>query len=315
MSSQKIKVNDGPFIWTEAFNCPEILTPMVESFLHHHKNQYLNIFMSRRDREVFKFQHPRCRVHVLNQGLRAKLSFTSENYVLKGFKKGHLGTARLWACIFRRIKAAEFIHLDADQIFLGDVVTEIEAKMREGFVLVGIRRPYLHRKYRKEGKDGRQLDLLPDVMNTDLIGMKSKAIKRRYSPLLVRRIRGARILRHPIIDFFDPIIFEILRQGSQVCYLDSPLSGRQGTQNTNSRFITSRISFAAVGSGVNFSKNPKVSTSSSYVSFALASWSLYSQYLLGKTLPIEPLKDFELISKLERLDKTNWVLMESGEDH
>lgn len=302
----------GTFIWTEAFNCPEILDPMVRSFFHHHKNHYLNIFLSKSDREVFKFNHPRLRIHVLNRGLWAKLTLKSENYILKGFEKGHLGTARLWAYIFRGIRAQQYIHLDADQVFVGEVIADVESKLHEDFMLVGTRRPYLHRSYRKEGKDGRQLDLLPDVMNTDLLGIKRNGIKRKHSPLLVRRIRGARILRHPIIDFFDPIMFEIIRRGSKVYYLDSPSSGKQSSQNKNSRFFTSRISFAAVGSGVNFSKNPEAKTSSSYINFALASWSLYSLYLLDRKLSIEPLKDLELISRLERLDKKNWILLESS---
>ncbi len=56
-------------------------------------------------------------------------------------------------------------------------------------------------------------------MNTDLLGIKSNGIKQKHSPPLVGRVRRARILRCPIIDFSDPFVFEIIRRGSQIYYL------------------------------------------------------------------------------------------------
>jgi hypothetical protein len=68
------------------------------------------------------------------------------------------------------------------------------------------------------------------------------------------------------------------------------------------------ISFAAVGSGCNFYKNPQVQTSESYREFALASFSLYSKYLLDKEIGVNPLDSPYLVNLLEKLDKKTWTL-------
>jgi hypothetical protein len=71
-----------------------------------------------------------------------------------------------------------------------------------------------------------------------------------------------------------------------------------------------RISFAAVGSGINFYNNSEVITSPGYKKFALASYSLYSKYILNRDLNIEILNDDLIISKLKKLDKLNWKIVD-----
>ena len=71
-------------------------------------------------------------------------------------------------------------------------------------------------------------------MNTDLLGIKSNGIKQKHSPPLVGRVRRARILRCPIIDFSDPFVFEIIRRGSQIYYL-TPLGLESKARKTKIR--------------------------------------------------------------------------------
>jgi hypothetical protein len=123
---------------------------------------------------------------------------------------------------------------------------------------------------------------------------------------LIRKIQGKRTSILPVVDFFDPITFELLMKRRKVKYFD--VDTESVSQSRNLNFVNKRISFAAVGSGINFYKNPEVTTSEGYRNFALASYSLYSKYLLGRTLSIPPLKAPDLVKKLERLDLKTWTL-------
>jgi hypothetical protein len=94
----------------------------------------------------------------------------------------------------------------------------------------------------------------------------------------------------------------------KVLYLDSPFDGFSSQTNFDSDFMQQRISFSAVGSGINFYKNPDVSIPAGYRSYALASFSLYSKYVLGQDLEVEPLSHEDLENKLIALDKEHWIL-------
>jgi len=248
------------------------------------------------------------KVLTVPDGLLSWVYRTDNKSILQGFKKGHLGTARLWSNLFRSRSEEVLLHLDADTVFLGNVLEGVHAAIEADFDVVGTRRPYQRRTYRLDGDDAKALNRLPDVVNTDLMAVRRSSIPNLFSPLLTRRIRGKRGIRHPIIDFFDPITFEIIRNGGQVYYLDSPNQGNHSVTNFESSFFEKRLVFSAVGSGFNFTVNPEVATSPSYKEFAIASYSLYSKYLLDTETGHPTLADEKLVRKLERLDRTNWIL-------
>jgi hypothetical protein len=297
-------VSTNIFIWTEAIGCGEILPPMVKSFLKHHQLQ-LNIFGNKKDLEFIKnidsaFVNP---IEVENYG--EKFNRKLEN----SYRKGHDGTALLWQKIISSRSENLMIHLDADNVFLGNCVNEIIEKIAFGeYALCGTRRPYLHRTYRTKGLDGKLLNFRPDVVNTDCFGFNSNYLKTWPAWWFRRKLVGKRLSPLPVIDFFDPISFEIMKRGGKVYFLDSNNGGKRAKPNKKSQVFESRISFAAVGSGLNFYRNPDVMISPGYRSFALASYSTYSKWLLGKDLGIPTLKDEELIGRLKRLDQTNWRL-------
>jgi len=279
---------------------------MLSSFTAHHS---FPIHVYTTDSEAAKLkqtQGVRC--------LRAPSSPISALYknsykrVLEGYKRGHLGTARLWSNVIQSRNEDILIHVDADTVFLADCITPLLEELSRGAEMVGTRRPYLLRTYRKEGRDGRMLDKHPDALNTDLIAFRRKAIPKRFGPFLTRKIQGKRPVLYPVIDFFDPVVFDMIRKGRNLRYVDSPESGSQSTPNFESPLFQNRISFAAVGSGCNFYKNPQVSTSPGYRDYALASFALFSKHLLGVDIGIKPLNNPDLINKLERLDKSKWRL-------
>ena len=292
------------FIWTEAVGCGEILPPMLKSYLAHH-NLQINVIGNNKDLEfidgINSIQVNRISVESFGLKFSRKLK--------ESYKYGHKGTALLWYQIIKSRSEKLLIHLDADTIFLDNCVDLILNKIGlEGYALCGTRRPYRNRNYRKKGIDASLLNLRSDCVNTDFFGFNSDFIKKNFAWLVQRKIVGKRTSLLPVIDFFDPISFEIMKRGGKTFYLDSNDLGKRGITNSESKVFKSRISFAAVGSGLNFYNNPNTITSPGYRGFALSSYSTYSKWLLGKDLGIPTLKDEELIGRLKRLDQSNWRL-------
>ena len=298
----------GIFIWTEAFNCGEILNPMLSSYIKHHSHP-IHVFGSEADfREV-----------TINSSLiifenlrkKTKLFPNSEDKIRNAYKKGHRGTAMLWQQIICSRNENILIHLDSDTIFLNEVITDlVSAIQNEGYAIAGSRRAYRNRGYRKNGRDGKKLDLRSDCVNTDCFAFTKNFFRKRPRFWLRRKILGRRVTLKPVVDFFDPITFEIVKNGGKVKYMDSPNRGTSSLINYESKFMESRISFAAVGSGCNFYKNGSDGIPEGYSKFALASYSLYASYFLNKDIGIPHLHDEILLSKIKRLDQKNWTLAE-----
>lgn len=300
--------NNEIFVWTEAFNCSEILDPMLDSYLTHH-NHTIHVYATQNDFKKVETTSKLIKREVFSkEGIKGKIF---EKILLNKFKKGHSGTAHLWAHLIRTRKEKVFLHLDADNIFVKETLNDlIDSVLKDGYSLAGSRRPYKFRVYRKNGKDADNLSLRPDVVNTDCFAFNTDYITKFPKFWLRRKINGKRISLKPVVDFFDPVSFEIISKGGKVKYMDSNEKGSSSITDFSSDFMQKRISFAAVGSGINIYKNPNIKTSEGYARFALASYSLYSKEILGVDLGIESLGDMELISKLSRLNKKTWILNE-----
>lgn len=295
------------YVWTEAFNCGEILSPMLKSYTTHH-NREIHVWGFENDIAAIDFSHPL----VLFHAIKIKPGFVNflqlGRRLKRAYKKGHRGTAVFWSYLIRKFPRHFLVHLDSDQVFLADCLEPISEAADLGFSAAGSRRPYRYRTYRLEGRSARRLNGHPDTLNTDCFGFNSADIKNRNSPLLVRRIQGKRPLRYPVIDFFDPITLEMHYMNFRIKFIDSESEGLQGKQNKSHTFIANRISFAAVGSGLNFLKNPLTKTSPGYRSFAVSSYSLFAYYLLNKDTGLEMLQDREIKEKLDKLDRSSWTL-------
>ncbi len=293
------------FIWTEAYNCGEILNPMINSYVKHNKYP-INIFATEKDLAYIETKSPL----LIYQNLKnTKNLIKIENRILQKYKHGHKGTAELWNHIINSRPERYFLHLDSDTIFLADVITDlIGAVKSKGYSLAGSRRPYFHRTYRKIGQDGKKLDRLPDVVNTDCFIFDKSLITTWPHFHLKRKIVGRRPIHHPVVDFFDPVSFEIIGKGGLVLYMDTPNGGNKSFSNPNSEFHNKRISFAAVGSGLNFYKNPSAKTSMGYRKFAISSYSLFAKWLLNTDIGVPPLDAPEIVDKLKKLNQERWTV-------
>jgi hypothetical protein len=299
-------VKKNYFIWTEAYNCGELLNPLIQSFLNHHSAS-IHIFAS--DLDFMKLTQTS---NLISRGTFSNYGFINnyiERKVLRKYKRGHAGTAYLWSKIIRKYKKFILVHIDADNIFVGESLSKLLESLNSGDSISGSRRVYLNRSYRLNDRSSKSLNKLPDVVNTDFFGFKTDKIRKYPQWWLRRKITGKRPIKHPCIDFFDPISFEIIQKGGTVGYLDSPNEGKSGFLNKESDFMQKRISFAAVGSGINFSKNMPKKVHHSYIKFALSSYNLYSKFILDKDLGGPYLVDKDLTNKLEKLNKSNWTIL------
>jgi hypothetical protein len=279
---------------------------MLQSFLRHN-NYEINVFGTTDDLMKIEFTSEKIKFGEFRDSKFIKTNL--ERSILKGYKRGHVGTSILWANLIKTRPEQYLIHLDADTIFLGNVIDELIFQLKHNNVaIVGSRRPYRNRNFRLSDKDSKKLSELPDTVNTDCFGFNRSKIRGMPNFILKRKIEGKRTSFRPVIDFFDPITHDFVKQNYAIAYLDTPQEGFHSTPNLTSNFHSKRISFAAVGSGINFLKNPETKTSVGYKNFALSSYSLYAKYILDRQVDFPPLVDPILEDKLKRLDKTNWTL-------
>lgn len=292
-------------IWTEALGCAEILQPMLKSYCQHHEDPiYVYIY----DDEIHHIYKHKLVIPVL---INDSNSFVSKSDLKMAYKFGHKGTALLWASILESNSNNLFIHLDSDTIFLGDVVGPILQKLNLGYGVVGTRRPYRLKQYRTNFYADMVHKIMPDAVNTHCFGFNNSKIRmnrEQLSKFILGQSTNKLMQRlFPVVDFFDRLTF-ILRRKNGIYYLDSNHQKRSGSHNRDGQVESSMISFAAVGSGCSFWKNPQINTSESYKDFAIKSFALYSHYLLGETINFPQLDSPYLESKLKSLDKATWTI-------
>jgi len=294
------------FVWTEAFNCGELLDPFLSSYLTHNSEK-IHVFCGSEDYKMVTVKSENIEFHLFDESDKEKKIIKK---IRNGYKNGHKGTAELWAYLISKRAEGYFIHLDADTIFLGEVISDIKFYLIEKqFALVGSRRPYKNRNYRLKGLDSKLLNKRPDTVNTDCFGFNVSKIGRINRIFLRRKIQGRRTSLLPVVDFFDPISFLLIRN-ADVHYIDSPNEGYSGCTDYDDKFMKNRISFSAVGSGINFYKNPWVKTSSGYKEYALSSYALYSKYILDREIEVDALNHEPLVKLLKSLNKNKWILDE-----
>jgi hypothetical protein len=290
------------YVWTEALGCAEILGPMLRSYVTHN-NHLIHVY-------VYEEEMLQIPVHKNIQPVA--ISFNSPNSSLRreiteGYKQGHLGTARLWSHIIKNIETKYFIHLDADSIFLNEVVDILSEKVHN-YGVVGSRRPYRLNSVKRTIRNF-SLRWMPDSVNTHCFAFKNTFLDIEREDLteliLARNQTTIKKIFRPVIDFFDPVTFH-LRKNYGIHYLDSFDQKRSGEYSRYGDFESRMISFSAVGSGCAFYKGKSIANSKTYEKFAISSFALYSKYLLGEVCEAEPLASEYLEGLLKKLDTNSW---------
>lgn len=274
-------MNNKPFIFTEAFNCGLILKKCLESFFKYHPDTVVNVFGTFKDfKELGKFKN--VEYHELSE----------DRELAECFKHGHLGTAHIGAKVIKEISKGHdyIIHFDSDVIFRKESLSLLTNKIEEGYDLIGPRRCY------KNNMNGRtDLSNLSDVSQTYFYAFNKNKISDYDFPTLRNMIVGFHNpLNHPILDYFDPVSFDILKNGGKIFFLNVNQVGgltEEGNRknnflelNSDMDFGENIIHFAGVGSGMKFYFKGTENAAKSYADWALKRFALYYKTFYDKDI-------------------------------
>lgn len=279
-------MENKPYIFTEAYDCGLILKKCLETFFKFHPDLIVHVFGTAKDfKELGKFKNVEY------------LELSEDQELKECFKHGHLGTAHIGARVITEFSKDSnyLIHFDSDVIFRKESMSLLFDKIEEGYDLIGPVRCY------KNNMNGRtDLSNLSDVSQTYFYAFNKNKISTLDFNTLRQMIVGYHNpLGHPILDYFDPVSFEILKNGGKSCFLNPDEVGGltlQGTRenkfldlNKDMDFGENLMHFAGIGSGMKFYHKGVGNASVSYSDWAIKRFGLYYKLLYN-----EELKDVQI---------------------
>ena len=298
--------NSGIFVWTEAFNCAELLNPLLKSYCEV-EHQKVHAFLFDYEFSKITYFNEKIEYIVIPTKPRSLNLIKSlrllilGRWIKSGYNKGHLGTARFWAFLIKSRKENLFVHFDSDILFVKSVVNTISEELKNGSVCVGRRRMY---KYNLNNVD--KVRHKKDCIDTVLFGFNARILKFLPLVILVPLIRGKGLISRMFhtLDFFDKITF-LLSKFGRLTYVDSPTSGNHGYANSESNFNKSFLEiFSAVGTGCALWNKHVTEVAldmdklSVYQKYALSNYSFYSKYILRNPINYQSTEDPQLVGAL-----------------
>jgi hypothetical protein len=296
------------FIWTEIFNCGKIGKIAVDSYLKWHSYP-VHVFGTEQDLKwisddprVVKVRLPRIYPYYLARAVETALEclgkyFLTETTLLKRFTFGHFGTATLWAYLIKKRKERYMIHFDSDAIFRGNLIDDLMLRSAQ-YSIVGPIRSYRHNPHGRADVTG-----LPDLSSTCCFLFDKSLIGNYPMKQLTAMCQGVHNpYRHPVIDFFDPVMFDILNRGGSIFHLDfddvgggnasgSRDNAFKAVNNYNTPFKIDfghkLIHYSAVGSGMNIHFNRKTNIPDSYKQYALDRYALFCKVYYNEDIGVD----------------------------
>jgi len=279
------------FIFTEAYNCGLILKNALDTF-HKYHDEKVHIFGTYKDfKKLTKHKN------------NIFIELSEDDVLKKLYTQGHIGTAYIFSKIINGdyTDKNKIIHFDSDVIFRDECISLLYKSFEDGFDLIGSHRCY------KNNLNGRtDLSKIKDVVQTYFFGFnKEKISKYNFDTLIQMCVGYFNPLQHPILDFFDPISFDIIKNGGVVKFLDYNLVGGMnefGSKDNKYKDVNNKmdfgdllIHFAGVGSGMNFFNN-KSFADKNYQDWAIKQYVLYHKIFYNQELSENYDKDkFEII--------------------
>jgi len=292
-------MNDDVFIFVIAYNCGKVLKKCIESF-HEHHDAKIHIFGTHKDfKEAGK--------HKNNE----YIEMSSDNLIEDYFKQGHLGTSYVWT----KVMSGEYgdytkiIQIDSDVVFREESLSDITTKFEEGYDLIGPRRAYKNIKTIPAHMNEEDIRKLEDVVSTYFLGVNLEKIGDYDFDTMHRMVAGYfNPAGHPVMDFFDPVSFDIINNGGKVYYLDYEDYGSCNDEGSFDNddpkmnelfdFGNKLIHFAGIGSGMNFFYNGNGNVPVTYTEWAKKRFALYMKVFYNEDIEFEYGKeDYELVKK------------------
>jgi hypothetical protein len=282
-----MKRDEKTFIFTEAYNCGKIARVAIESFLKYHPKETVNVFGKKID---FK--------EVGIDSLRVNYIPLDDDITLKNlYVNGHAGTSYIHAGVLLK-KYGEYkniIHFDSDVLFRDECISDITKSLEEGYSLVGQRRNYEKNRGGVEDIGGKSLKGIPDTIGTCFFGMDLESLTiKNFETVMKMCVGGISLTGEPILDYFDPVSFHVMKNGGKVKYLPNiDYGGGDHLGNWDNGFYELNllcdfgkklVHFAGVGSGLNFKKNGSGNVPKTYSSWAKERYNLYSMLFCGENI-------------------------------
>ena len=269
------------FIFTEAYGCGLILKKCLESFFTYHTDTKVHVFGTHKDfKELGKFRNVEY------------IELSDDQELKECFNHGHMGTAHIGARVIKEFSNGYdyIIHFDSDVIFRKESISLLTDKIDEGYDIVGPRRCYENNMNGKTDLVG-----LDDVSQTYFYAFNKTKISDFEFPVLRQMVVGYHNpLGHPILDYFDPVCFDILNNGGKICFLSPDDVGgltQEGNRKNNHPelnddmdFGNNLMHFAGVGSGMKFYTQGPGQAAKSYVDWAMKRYGLYHKLLFDEEL-------------------------------
>lgn len=262
------------FIFTESYNCSDILKHCLRSFYKYHNDQ-IYTFCTKNDLDELK---------EFKKIIPILIEENSDIDIL--YSQGHAGTARIFAEAILKHSGEinNIIHFDSDLIFKQECISKIKEKLDEGYDLIGPVRPY---KFNLNGRD--DIRHLQDVVATCFLGFNKSKISIKDINNLTDYINGKYFKQRAILDFFDNISFDILDNFGKIYTFNNNQTGgpnEYGNRKNKYEILNEDldygdwfIHFAGVGSGSKIYKKGYESTNIAYSSWALKRYAIYKSLI------------------------------------
>jgi hypothetical protein len=281
------------FIYTEIVRCGQIGIIALRSFFAHHPKQPVHVFGLESDREsiaefplvIFhSLDHPDPKIEEWGWNPWKTSKYTKRyRQISENFNHGHLGTASLWAYLIQSRSEKYLLHFDSDIVFRDTALPDIFSRFKRGYDLVGPVRNYKYNPHNEDDKRGH-----PDLTQTCFFGFNRTLVSRHPYSVLTKMCQGLfNPLGFPVIDFFDPVEFEMIKNGAKIAFLsfdDYGGENRRGSRKNKYPKLNAVVDFgnklshfSAVGSGLNFHKNHKDirEVADSYIQYGLEKYAVY----------------------------------------
>tara|TARA_R110002110_G_scaffold415738_2_gene654601 strand:- start:5016 stop:5894 length:879 start_codon:yes stop_codon:yes gene_type:complete len=259
------------YLFTEMVGVPEIGLVMLKNYLKYHSD-VIHIYCTEEDKKCMSSEIDSDLVKYVIVGA----------HVTEGYKKGHWGTAEIYADLLLDDNIEDdILHIDSDVIFKSESVSLLKEKLSEGFALVGgIRR------YKDNPNNRKDCEYRDNVVATSFFGFKKSYITKRDRATLRGMVHGGSIDGQPVIDFFDPISFDILTNGGRIYHVPRVIVGgfaETGRDKNIEPYLgedldygENMIHFAGIGSGLRKFKGEGPYMNEGYALWAVDRYKMFS---------------------------------------
>lgn len=281
------------FVFTEIIGCGEVGRIALESF-HKHHNHKVHIFSTEED---YKALGP-----IADHENNVFINAIPE--LVELYMSGHAGTAHIFAQVFSNSVPGvdvcnNVVHFDSDVYFKCESLAFMSTLFaNDNFDIIGSRRCYFNNPANIPVELG-----TPDTVSTYFFGMKRSFVPSFISgfvPVTFKMLSEMFIghnhgLDHEVFDFADCVVFNALKNGAKIAYINPEIFGGQdefGKKNTTIRANLhidaggSLIHFGGAGSGCACFHQP-VGKNESYGKWAVMRYSLFCKIFLDKDIPAE----------------------------